>query len=82
MSARKLRVRLTAEARQDYGSILLYTRRTWGINQQAAYRSAQTNAFRLLSEYPISVKHETTSSPIVAADSWNSTTSTIAEKRL
>ena len=53
MSARNLPVRLTAEARRDYNDALLFTRRTWGASQKAAYRTALTRVLRELAAYPL-----------------------------
>src|SRR5215211_4370543 len=51
MSARKLAVRLSREADRDVLDILLYTRRTWGTEQQATYETVMIRALEMLSQH-------------------------------
>jgi toxin ParE1/3/4 len=52
MSARRPAIRLAPRSERDYQSILLYTRRTWGERQRAAYRDKIVQALRRLRDYP------------------------------
>ena len=52
MSARKVAVDLSRAALRDVDGILLYTRRTWGKEQQMVYRAAIYQALDMLSRHP------------------------------
>jgi toxin ParE1/3/4 len=52
MSAPKVRLIISPRARRDYESILLYTLREWGEDQEAIYAAALDRAFVALRDYP------------------------------
>lgn len=52
MSARSVDVELSGPALRDIDGILLFTRRTWGKGQQAAYRAAIYRVLDILSRHP------------------------------
>lgn len=52
MSAPERNLRFTPAARQDLRNIALYTRRVWGDERHASYRTALERAFKMLLEHP------------------------------
>jgi toxin ParE1/3/4 len=52
MSARRLEVVFSAEARADLEEILLFTERRWDVERAAGYADTIQAAIRTLSEFP------------------------------
>jgi len=52
MSYRKLSVKLSPRARQDFVDILRYTGETWGQNQLLAYRDKIKDALTAIADNP------------------------------
>ncbi len=53
MSARRLRIILTLDARKDLSDILVYTEQQWGRQQRIAYKTLIQSTIRELSRFPM-----------------------------
>jgi len=52
MSARKPKLVLSPNARQDLSDVLVYTEQQWGKSQRAVYKAAFTHGLGELRRYP------------------------------
>jgi plasmid stabilization system protein ParE len=63
MSVRKLILRLTPQARQDFDDVLLYTEATWGQDQADHYESLIIRTLETLLDNPTLVVNDVISDP-------------------
>ena len=83
MSSRKRRrLALSPEAKDDFEDILIYSLRSWGVEQKDVSKAALNQAMQSLREFPKIGRARETSSPAAASIASSSTTSPIGSTRL